>query len=191
VKTALNLAWSDVDDNTRLQCAELWARVWPHGLDLDPEGLDAHAENRLAHMGSNYDQLEGHQFHIAVSNDRVVAVARTFTHTVSTIDEGGSSTSLSVLALASVCSDPELRGGGWGHLVTEAALKRTETEELTALFQSGVPEFYERFGSRVITNDVFTSAPGAKAFTDEVVMIHPGTAAWDDAARVDLQTSGW
>ncbi len=185
------LAWQDVPGDLRRQCASLWARVWPHGLDLTSDGLDATTEVRLQWMLDSYDELPGHQFHIAVSDGVVVAVARTFTHTVSVIDKDGVSTARPVLALASVCSDPERRGEGWGHLVTEAALARTESEQLTALFQSGVQSFYERFGSRTIPNEVFTSAEGVDAFTDEVVMIHPGTSDWDDTARVDLQRGGW
>ncbi len=191
VKNVRTLAWNDVDETLLRQCAELWARVWPHGLDLSPEGLDANAETRLAHMRERYGALSNHQFHIGLTEGSVVSVARTFTHTVLIIDESGSSTPQRILALASVCSDPRHRGEGWGYLVTEAALARTDAEKLTALFQSGVPEFYERFGSRTIPNEVFTSKPGATAFTDDVVMIHPGSADWNDDARIDLQTSGW
>jgi len=60
-----------------------------------------------------------------------------------------------------------------------------------ALYQTPVPHFYERFGSRLIENDISTSKPGARSFDDPWAMIHPATADWDDDAAIDLRASGW
>lgn len=174
------LSWSDASPELLTGCGELWHRVWP-----SEDGVEASAARRA----DKYAALKGHQVHIGIDDTdgelTVVSVARTFEHTVSLGD-----TALPVIALASVCSDPDRRGEGWGDAVARAALERTHAA-LPALFQTGVPAFYERLGSRLITNDVSTSTPGAEAFEDPYVMIHPGDGIWNDTAPVDLLSPGW
>lgn len=185
VSSVQTIPWSDVDDDLKRQCAELWLLVWPDGHDVDIAA-------RIERMNATYGELDDHRWHVALEGDALVAVARTFRHTVSVIDAAGVATDREVIALASVCSQPQRRGEGWGALVVDAALERTRTDQLPALFQTSVPEFYERVGSRhVRPESIFTSAPNADAFGDDFAMIHPGDAPWDDEATIDLRRSGW
>ena len=175
---ATTLNWDDVDPDLRVACVELWHSVWPEDDAAGPEA-------RLTRTEPIYAALDGMQLHLAFDDTSLRAVARTFLHTVTLDGEP-----LEIVALASVCSDPDHRGEGWGDAVVNAAFDRVTELGRPALFQSPVPKFYERFGSRVITNEVMTSV-GAKAFYDPFVMIHPGDSPWDDNAVIDLQAPGW
>lgn len=181
--SAITLPWSGVDDATRHRCAVLWYRVWPK----DPGG---EITARLARMDAHYHTLDAHQLHLAYDGDELIAVARTFRHTVGVI-AGNEERDLDVLALASVCSDPDRRGEGWGDAVTQAAFDRVEADGLPCLYQTPVPAFYERFGSRQIDNEIITSMPDATPFEEDWIMVHPATAAWPDDATIDLRGSGW
>lgn len=181
--TAVTLPWTAVDDATRHRCAVLWNRVWP-------EDFSGPVEVRRARMEAIYSTLLEHQLHLAFEGDALMAVARTFRHTVGVIDADGE-TDLDLIALASVCSDPGRRGEGWGDAVTAAAFDRVDSDGLACLYQTPVPQFYERFGSRQIENQIITSLPDAEPFHDPWVMVHPADAHWPDGATIDLRASGW
>ena len=72
-----------------------------------------------------------------------------------------------------------------------AAFRRVDQTGFVSLFQTPVPAFYERFGSRLIDNLITTSKPGAKPFEDPWAMVHPASTDWDDALPIDLRTDGW
>jgi len=165
------ILWDDAGRHVRAACADLWNLVWP-GKTL--------AEREPLYVG-----LREHSVHIALDDDSVVAVARTFAQEV--LVDGNAR---EVIALSSVCSDPARRGEGFGDGVVRSAFRHT-TSSKPALFQTDVPTFYERFGSRSISNSISTTAPGAKPFDDKWVMIHPSDAVWDDEAPIDLTVAGW
>ncbi len=178
-----SLQWNDTDDDLRQGCIELWERVWPN----PPEAAKPPREERVA---ARYGSLEDHRIHVVVEDGAVLAVARTFLQTV-TAKSAGVDRDIDVVALASVCSHPDRRGEDLGNAVMTAAFDHVAEAARPSLFQTGVPNFYERFGSRIISNEVMTSAVGEEAFTDEYVMIHPGDQDWDDEATIDLQIAGW
>ncbi len=175
----MTFAWADLPAEHRLACAELWQHVWPLA---DGSGV----AGRLAAMESTYDDQHGLQLHLAIADTSLMAVARTFLHTVALGREP-----LDIVALASVCSHPAHRGKGWGDAVVHAAFERAAATDRPALFQSPVPEYYERFGSRAISNEITTSVVGAKPFTDPFAMIHPGDTPWNNVPMIDLKAPGW
>ncbi len=180
MKTATTIAAADVDLETRLQCAELWEKVWPSAQDS--QDLEA----RLERVATAYAAQEQQQWHLGIDDHRVVAVARTFHHTVTV-----GPTSTAVLALASVCSDPAVRGDGWGTAVAAASLKRSIDEGLPCLFQTGVPDFYGRFGAVLLNNEIITSVPNTEPFDDPFAMVYPATTSWPANSVVDLLGNGW
>ncbi len=170
-------SWSAVPAATRLACAALWEQVWPSGDTADLEA-------RLTKMEANHP---AHQVHFAIDGaGQVVAVARTFEHTI-----GYGDNERPIIALASVCSNPDRRGEGFGDAVVRAAFERVDASGVPALFQTPVPDFYDRFGSRLIDNDIFTSKPGANSFDDPWAMIYPAQTDWGDTQPIDLRTDGW
>lgn len=177
---AVSLSWAEVTAGQRQACAELWHAVWP---TFD----DSRIAGRLARMDTNYGHLRNLQIHMAFDDTcALMAIARTFHHTITIGDKP-----LEIVALASVCSHPERRGAGWGDVVVQAAFDRVTADGKPALFQSPIPAYYERFGSRTITNTIMTSAVGARAFHEPSAMIHPAGYPWDDTAVIDLRIAGW
>ena len=172
--------WRAVDPTTRDECARLWERVWPSGDTPDIEA-------RLAKLETLTPDHESHFVHIARdASGQIVAVARTFEHRVGYQDQ-----ERTVIALAGVCSDLDRRGDGFGDAVVREAFERVDDLGWPALYQTPVPDFYERFGSRVIDNDITTSKPDAKSFDDDWAMIHPASTEWDDDVIIDLRADAW
>lgn len=179
-KTATTVPLADVDNETRLQCAALWETVWPRADDHQDLGA------RLERMATAYAGQEQQQWHLGIDDNRVVAVARTFHRTVAI-----GRTPTTVLALASVCSDPEVRGHLWGTAVTAAAFTRSSDDGLPCLFQTGVPDFYGRLGAVLLGNEIVTSVPGTEPFDDPFAMVYPATTPWPKDAAIDLLGNRW
>lgn len=132
-------------------------------------------------------ELRDELVHLAFDSDEtLVAVARTFEHTI-----GYGDTDREIVALASVCSHPQHRSKGYGDAVVHAAFRRVDDAQVPALFQTPVPGFYDRLACRVINNQITTSKPGVRAFDDAWAMIYPDTALWDHHAAIDLRAAGW
>lgn len=183
MRTTKTLPWRHVDDATKRACARLWEQVWPSSEGPD---LDARLQ-RIEDSSSPTSEL---RWHLLFDDEEVVAVARTFRHAVSLGGDPKTAEAQSVIALASVCTDPGRRGEGLGEAVALEALARA-SEDVPALFQTGVPEFYEQLGARRISNAITTSLEGARSFHEPAAMIFPADAPWDDEAAIDLRIAGW
>lgn len=183
VRTSKTLPWRHVDDATKRACASIWEQVWPSadGPDMD---------TRLQRIEDSSSRTSELRWHLLFDDEEVVATARTFRHAVGFGEDPRTATAQSVIALASVCTDPARRGEGLGEAVALEALARA-SEDVPALFQTGVPEFYEKLGARRITNPISTSLEGARGFHEPEAMIFPADAPWDDDAPIDLRIAGW
>ena len=177
------ILWNETDEDLRRACIELWEQVWPN----PPEAARPPREERVK---ARYAALDDHRLHVITEGGQLIAVARTFLQTV-TASHDGTERDIDVVALASVCSHPDRRGEGFGDGVVTAAFEHAAEAGRPSLFQTGVPEFYERFGGRTISNEITTSAPGEDAFTDDCVMIYPNTPSWDESVTIDLTVAGW
>lgn len=98
---------------------------------------------------------------------------------------------MNVLALASVCSDPDLRGKGLGVLVTRAAFEQVGQGDwpTVSLFQTPVPGFYKKLGCRIVTNRFVNRLSEkdteANPWRDDTIMIYPESHRWHDGI-IDL-----
>ncbi|MDQ3813735.1 MAG: GNAT family N-acetyltransferase [Armatimonadota bacterium] len=160
---------------------ELVNVVWPPEDGAEPADLDT----KLAQWGA----WQSTHF-IMRAGGIVLAHALIFRREIST-----SQGPLAVGALATVCVHPAHRGRGWGVAVVGAAFDYLpELGAEVSLFQTGVPQFYEKLGGRIITNPIFdgTRADGSREnpFWDTCVMIYPAAFAWPDGA-IDLNGSGY
>lgn len=121
--------------------------------------------------------------------ERVVAHARTFPRLIKW--EGGER---EILALAGVCVDPTRRGAGYGARVVRESFARIKEGEFNlSLFQTGVPEFYEKLGARRVENRFVNRQckdPEANPWWDEFVMIYPAQADWPECT-IDLNGAGY
>jgi hypothetical protein len=59
-----------------------------------------------------------------------------------------------------------------------------------SLFQTGVPEFYEAMGARLVTNRFVNGESQENPFWDTCEMIYPATAGWPDGP-IDLNGPGY
>jgi predicted N-acetyltransferase YhbS len=122
---------------------------------------------------------------------RVIAHAAALPRTIGT-SEG----EMTVLALAQVCSDPELRGRKLGQAVVRAAFDLVDHGPYPhSLFQTShhVRPFYEKLGACLVTNRIVNSLgdePQKNPFWDEVVMRYPAAKHWP-GGEIDLLGAGY
>jgi predicted N-acetyltransferase YhbS len=153
----------------------------------------ARAEQLLA-LGREYNGPAelAPRMHVVEVNGLVVAHALTKPRTILT-----SQGSMTILALAMVATDPEVRGGGHGRTVVRAAFDLVDqTLHPFSLFQTSfaVEPFYSRLGACRVENRIVNSlAEGdveANPFWDEVVLRYPAGDGWP-AGTIDLQGPGY
>ncbi|MDQ8180062.1 hypothetical protein [Pelagicoccus sp. SDUM812005] len=165
-------------------CA-LWAEVWPRA-NAEGAPLEERAEALLADELLDQRMEPGSElFHVLEEEGQLLAVARSFVRKIRFEATGAS---CSVLALAGVCSSPSLRGRGLGKAVVLDAFGRLGRELDWCLFQTGVPEFYERLGACRVYNEFRDSVSGAgeeSPWWDAYVMVKSVGRNWP-AGRVDL-----
>lgn len=123
-----------------------------------------------------------------------LANAMVFRRTIATMDGP-----LDVMALAAVCSAPERRGKGLGRLVVAEAFREVDTGAYpVSLFQTGVPNFYEKLGARLVDNGFVNSrynptdkhgSPDAP-WWEPYAMIYPATYDWP-SGEIDLLGAGY
>lgn len=150
------------------------------------KSIEDRVKETLASVGSSDpEHTTGLRF-VIWENDRAIAHARTFVRQVAIGDQ-----QIPVLALATVCSDPDLRGQGLGVAVTEAAFQQVGADGWpdVSLFQTPVPPFYEKLDCRILTNRFVNrrnaADPEANPWRDDTVMIYPAAYPWPDGV-VDL-----
>lgn len=100
-----------------------------------------------------------------------------------------------VQALNSVCVDPAFRGLGLGREAVLAAFARIGRGDFPlALFQTGVPQFYEKLGARRVNNRFINRRnpenPQVNPWWEANVMIYPAGAPWPEGI-VDLNGNGY
>ncbi len=100
-----------------------------------------------------------------------------------------------VTALASVFTDPERQGRGYASQVVSKAFAVVEQQSLpVVLFQTGVPDFYERLGATAIhnkwVNTVKVTDVDYQMWWDGSIMIYPKTASWPEG-ELDLNGEAW
>lgn len=155
-------------------------RVWP-GKEPDA----AAAERYATRLRDN----ETRQHAVFWEEGAPIAHALTFRRRIFT--EAGP---LEVLALAGVCVEPGRRREGFGEAIVRQALCRLEGGDYSvALFQTGVPEFYQRLGARLVPNRFINrQAEDAEAnpWWEPHVMIYPADATWPEGV-IDLNGGGY
>lgn len=117
----------------------LTKQIWPPSSAAPPPDIDA--------VSTGWQAQESAHFVIEDANN-VLAHARIFRREIITTRGP-----LTIGALAAVCVHPDYRGRGWGADVVRAAFAYLpEMNVEVALFQTGVPQFYEKLGCRLIDN---------------------------------------
>jgi predicted N-acetyltransferase YhbS len=120
----------------------------------------------------------------------VIAHAQIFRREIKT--EHGT---LPIGALAGVCVHPDQRGHGYGAEVVRHAFQvLPELGVEVSLYQTDVPEFYEKLGARRVTNQFFdgTRTDGGREnpFWGAYEMIYPASFSWPEG-EIDLNGPGY
>ena len=126
---------------------------------------------------------------------QAIAHALVFDRLVRILDATDKPTSsINVLALAAVCSDAKRRGQGLGLAVVKAAFEQIGDQKPLSLFQTGVPQFYEKLGGRIVNNQFVNllndKDQKSNPWWDKEVMIVPGNYEWPEG-RIDLNGAGY
>ena len=155
-------------------------QVWPPAADVPPPDLDHVMERWRAQSCAHFVIVDEE------SENYVLAHSRIFRREIST-----ERVPRSVGALASVCVHPDYRGRGWGADVVRAAFDYLpEMNVEVALFQTAVPQFYEKLGCRIIDNRFHNHGDYDDVFWDDYKMIYPASFAWPDG-EIDLNGPGY
>jgi hypothetical protein len=122
--------------------------------------------------------------------DRAIAHARTFSRLVHT--QAGD---LTVMGLAGVCAASDRRLEGLGKAVVLKAFERVARGEFPlSLFQTGIPDFYRKLGSRCVenrfVNTLNTEHPDDNPWWDPHIMIYPADGDWPEGT-IDLNGPGY
>ncbi|MGL4514468.1 MAG: GNAT family N-acetyltransferase [Lacipirellulaceae bacterium] len=153
----------------------------------------ARAEQLLS-LGRDYDgpPALAPRMHVVDRDGLVVAHALTKPRTIQAADGP-----MTVLALAMVATDPDVRGGGLGKTVVRAAFDLVDKGlHPFCLFQTSfaVEPFYDRLGACRVANRVVNSLadadPAPNPFWDEVVMRYPAGEGWPEGT-IDLLGPGY
>lgn len=155
----------------------LTQQIWPPAPDAPLPDIDQTRERWRAQLSAHF---------VIEDENSVLAHARIFPREIITTQGP-----LLIGALASVCVHPDYRGRGWGADVVRAAFDYLpEMNVEVALFQTGVPQFYEKLGSRLIDNRFHNNGDYDDVFWDDYAMIYPANFAWPDG-EIDLNGSGY
>jgi predicted N-acetyltransferase YhbS len=168
--------------------AELLVRVWPR-----PEKT---VETRTADLLNFWKDYRGPEAEfpralVIRENGRVIAHAAALPRTI-----GTSAGDITIMGLAQVCSDPELRGRGLGEVVVRAAFDTVDHGPFPhSLYQTShkVRPFYEKLGACLVTNRIVNSLgedPTKSPFWDEIVMRYPAPKPWP-TGDIDLRGPGY
>lgn len=102
---------------------------------------------------------------------------------------------LKIMALASVCVDPERRGEGLGRQLIERAFKHVDDGKYPlSLYQTQIPSFYEKFGAKQVKNTFINTKnsenPEKCPWWDPYIMIYPNNPIWP-SGTIDLNGPGY
>lgn len=162
--------------------AHLRNTVWPPSEPITMEEFGARAKTRYVE-----DDAE---LYMVRRDEEILAFGRLFAREIIT-----PSGPLTVGALASVLTRPDLQGNGFGRLIVQGAFDRVHDGTFPViLFQTGVPGFYQKLGSREVFNRFFDSksaTPAANPWqSGPHIMIYPAAFAWPDG-DIDLGGYGY
>lgn len=126
--------------------------------------------------------------HIIIKNDRQISgFAKRFLREIKIGEKR-----IRNMALACVCVKKNLRKNGLGKTIVEKAFEAIDNKEFDcSLFQTAVPEFYEKIGARRIINKCINSCKdNENPWWDPNIMIYPSNFETGEAV-IDIMGNGY
>lgn len=176
----------NMSDTDARAVAELLVKVWTRRT----------FEERIERLQNEWRDYTGPEAiyprsFVIRDGSRVIAHAAALPRTIGT-SEGD----LTIVALAQVCSDPELRGRKLGQAVVRAVFDLVDHGPYEhSLYQTShtVRSFYEKLGAGLVTNRIYNSLgsnPELNPFWDEIAMRYPAVKHWPEG-DIDLRGPGY
>ncbi len=163
-----------------IETVELKNRVWPSNDDL----------NTLCNRFLDRNRTRPDRQTIVAWEDEVlVAHAEVFSRDIEC--EGKP---FKIGCLSSVCVSPDRRKQDFGKAVVQEAFRLIDTNEYEVfLFQTTVPEFYQKLGARIVENKFINKLaddPSKNPWRDSSIMIYPSSYDWP-VGIIDLNGEGY
>ena len=186
IETVLTRELTEAD---ALAIGELLIEVWPK------PGVTA--ADRAAVLRTNRGDIDApddiaSQSLVMREGGRVVGHALVFPRTIDTV-----AGEMTIAALGSVCTHPELRGRRLGEALVRAAWRTVDSGRLPfSLFQTSdkASKFYERLGATVVDNRFIDSTaddPERCPFKDDHIVRYPAYRAGWPEGTIDLRGPGY
>ncbi len=177
----INYSPEDLTKGQILALSDLLDRTWPERVKELTE------EQKIEKFYARHPKKT---CHCVFEGNELIAYAESFPLTIKMVNK-----EVGVMGLGGVCVDHMHRGMGLGALLVKDAFLRIQNEEFPlCLFQTGVPEFYEKLDCKVIENKVINSKnesdPNANPFWDDYAMIYPSTFLWP-SGTIDILGPGF
>jgi predicted GNAT family N-acyltransferase len=169
----------EIEHSDRILIVKLIRETWP------PK------ENEIVTLEEDLEKIFGYkpeEKHIFVKNNRqICGFAKIFFREIKIGEK-----LIRNMALACVCVKKDLRKGGIGKTIVKKAFEAVDNKEFDcSLFQTAVPEFYEKIGARKIMNKCINSYKNNEnPWWDPNVIIYPGNFKIGEAV-IDLMGDGY
>lgn len=175
-----NLDANDIDEATANNFARLLFALWAEKMTL---------AERVQEMKTAPKTLAGFRATVVYDGEKIIACSFGITRLVKIIAQNRVQR---ILALCGVGVDEHYRHRGFGKTVVEKQFSRVDNGEYeVAIFQTAIPEFYEKLSARRIGNHFINSTNEQSAFWEKYAMIYPQNYPWDDHGEVDLLGAGY
>ena len=173
---------SDLSDEQLRGIFQLLDTTWP---DFKPKEDNWEKRKSEFHKTNPLKQC-----HVLFDDFEVIGYAETFERTVSTGNQ-----MIKLMGLGSVCVSKDYRGKGLGADIIKICFGRVSHGEFpVCLFQTGVPEFYEKLNCQSVDNQFIDSThpdePYESPFWDDHIMIYPKNHDWPNG-QIDLLGRGY
>lgn len=161
---------------------ELMAATWPP-KEVNPKSVEEKVDDY-------YAKNDEKEVIIVMDGSKVIGYAAIFPREVNTPNG-----SLTVMALANVCVIADWQNKGLGKAIVKRAFEQLgQGKYWVSLFQTGVPEFYEKLGGKRVHN-VFVNRkqsvdPLKNPWSDDHVMTYPEGFPWPEG-EIDLNGPGY
>ncbi len=184
--TFKNYQASELGESEMTGLQDLWDTAWPIPGKTREQLLEQFRQQLL--------ERENDQYFIVWEEDRVIANTEIFLRWVHAKDR-----SIKVLALAGVCVLPHKKGLGLGKKLVQTAFTHLDSNVDPAgyevcLFQTGVPQFYEKLGAGWVSNEFYNSQhpdnPELSPWWEKDVMAYPNNFSWPEG-RLDLNGAAY
>jgi hypothetical protein len=169
----------NISHSDKISIVELVRSIWP-----SKDGVEHSPEEEIELFFANRPE----EHHIILKCNHILCgYARVFLREIMIGDNVYRN-----CALACVCVNESHRMNGYGHRIVRRAFELVDMKHYDcSLFQTGVPEFYQKLGARVINNTCVNSLDdNSNPWWDKFIMIYPSFVETENCI-IDIKGKGY